>query len=421
MQSKSLRMTLRTKLMVLLWSLSIISIAITASVAFFSSSHFFKQSTADSLDGLANLKLQVIDNFIKDRIDQVEKTASSSDLNANLEKAPSEIKVKQQSITDTELKSSEPQIKEGIFEEIKLPQRGKVAKEKLEKSPEYQALNKALNIVVGDGTKYEELFVLNTSGMVVVSTLYENEGKSAQDANFFINGIKTTFIQDPFISDITKKLSMVIATPIKDVSGKVIGVLGARLNLDKFYQIIKDETGLGKTGETIVAKKINDKIVFMGPTRYDDKAALNQKAVVLGSKEAFALQEATRGQEGYGFYKDYRGVETIAVWRHIPSLDWGLVVKMDAKEALEPILNTRNLIAALAIVLVVLVVFLSSYISKEVVGPILELTHAANSISKGNTDVKITIKSNDEVGDLADSFERMLAAIRFLKEKGEEK
>ncbi|MFH1856759.1 MAG: cache domain-containing protein [Candidatus Omnitrophota bacterium] len=434
MQSKGVRLTLRVKLMAALLSLSIISIAAISYATFLSSSHFFKDSMVRSLQGITKLKAQAIENFIKDRIDQTEKTASSSDLVDNLDKVLSgrkvevkveikaEEKAENKAVVDTKIEGAAPTAKvENVFEEVKLPESEVDIKKNKEKSAEYQALNKALLNLLGDGTKYEEVFILDTSGTVVASTVYENEEKTAQNAPFFINGSKMTFIQDPFISDITKKLTMVVATPIKDKNGKVIGVLGARLNLDKFYAIIKDETGLGATGETIVGKKIDNEIIFMAPTRYDEKAALIRKVTVsIGSGAVSGLQDAARGQDGFGLYLDYRGVESLAVWRPISILNWGMVVKVDAKEALRPILNTRDSIIILASILIFVIIVLSSYISKGVVGPIRELTEAAISISKGNTNVKIDIRSNDEVGDLAESFERMLAAIKFFKNKDKE-
>lgn len=422
MQGKGIRLTLRVKLMAALLSLSIISIAVISYATFLSSRHFFKDSMVRSLQGITKLKVQAIENFIKDRVDQTEKTSSSSDMIDNLEKVLSGRKIEEKTEkkeVETKPDESIAPAAEKVFEEIKLAEPEISIKEDKEKSPEYQALNKALSNLLGDGTKYEEVFILDISGTVIVSTIYENEEKTAQNTPFFTNGSKMTFIQDPFISEITKKLTMVVATPIKDKNGKVIGVLGARLNLDKFYAIIKDETGLGTTGETIAGKKIDNEIVFMAPTRYDENAALIRK-VAIGDMNMSALQNAARGQEGFGLYQDYRGVESLAVWRPISILDWGMVVKIDVKEALQPILNTRDMIIMLSIALAIIVILLSSYISKGVVRPIRELTEAANNISKGNTNIKIDIRSNDEVGDLAESFERMLAAIKFFKNKDKE-
>lgn len=445
MAKKQFKISLKTKLTALLLSMSVISIGITAYITFLSSEHYFTQSMEHSLDGLAKVKSQAIDNLITDRVDYVQRVAAYPYIVMDLgkftdEKQSAEVPslktetsepADEQKNTKIDLPLSENSKEEekkdsnspseGIFEEVKQPESEVETKKKLEESSEYQALNKILSLIAGDGQKYEELFILDISGVVIVSTVYENEGKSAANTEFFTNGAKTTFIQNVFVSEITKKLSMVIATPIKDENGKVIGVLGARLNLDVFYKLIGDEAGLGKTGETLVGKRIEKDVVFMSPTRYDDQAALKRK-VAIDSELEYPLQEASRGGQGSGLYNDYRGTKVLSAWQHIPSLDWGIVVKMDANEALEPIISVRNWIIILTGGLILIIAILSNFMSKQIVEPIRELTQAANAISKGDIDVKITIKSKDEVGELADSFERMLASIRFLREdKKEEK
>lgn len=374
------RINLRMKLMAILLSLSVLSIVVSAYITFLSSDHYFKQLIFRSSENLANVKSQAIDNFIKDRISQIERIAALPTVVSAVGKLESA--------------------------------------ERNENSPVYQELNKTLAAVLWDKQRYEEIFILNSKGKVLVSTVYENEDKSSADAQYFINGLKETFIDSIFISEAegVKKLNIVISAPIKDENGKVTGVLAGRLNLEKLHQLVQDEKGLGKTGETVVGKKVGDEVIFMANTRYDDKAALNRK-ISLGSELGYDIQEAASGRTGNGFIKDYRGIEVLATWQSIPSLNWGLVVKLDAKEALEPIINTRNIIGLLTVGLVLIVVFLSSIISKGIVKPLRQLTQAADSISKGNLDVKLEIKTKDEVGDLADSFERMLASIRFLKEQ----
>jgi len=120
-------------------------------------------------------------------------------------------------------------------------------------------------------------------------------------------------------------------------------------------------------------------------------------------------------------YKDYRGKDAFMVWRYIPTLEWGIVVKMDTEEAMEPILVVRNQILLFSGIIVIIMIFFSSFISKSIIFPIRQLTEVAEGISKGDMDVKWVIKSKDEIGDLSESFERMLAAIKFYKEERDEK
>jgi methyl-accepting chemotaxis protein len=46
-----------------------------------------------------------------------------------------------------------------------------------------------------------------------------------------------------------------------------------------------------------------------------------------------------------------------------------------------------------------------------------ELKQATDRLSRGDFGVQLNIRSNDEIGDLADSFERMIAAIKFFRER----
>lgn len=440
MTRRTIRINLRTKLMALLLSISVLSVVITAYLTFLGSKHYFIESMEHSLEGITNAKSQTVENLMNDRVEEVERMAAYPNIVLNLEtiirersstdavdgqtkEAVSAVAARETttgpSAEETEngqqsQNRTDTVTKEGIFKESQQPE-GKEKNKEVERSIEYKELNKILALIAGRGQKYEEIFILDTSGTVVASTLYDNEGKTASNAEFFTMGLKATFIQNTFLSEITKKLSMVIATPLKDDTGRALGVLGARLNLDALYQSIRDETGLGKTGETVVGRRVNNDVIFTSPTRYDDQAALS-RTIPVGTGLAYPLQEASRGAEGSGFYEDYRGVATLAVWRPIPSLGWGLVCKIDSTEVLEPLAKARNWMIAVTLALLAIVVVLSHVLSKQIVKPIERLTQAADSISKGNTDINIAIKSQDEVGDLADSFERMVASIRFLSE-----
>lgn len=79
--------------------------------------------------------------------------------------------------------------------------------------------------------------------------------------------------------------------------------------------------------------------------------------------------------------------------------------------------RTRNIVIILAIVIVVAII--AFLVGRSVTKPITQLTAVADKVSKGELDVKIDIKSKDEIGDLAGSFERMVAAVRFLSEDQE--
>jgi nitrogen fixation/metabolism regulation signal transduction histidine kinase len=71
---------------------------------------------------------------------------------------------------------------------------------------------------------------------------------------------------------------------------------------------------------------------------------------------------------------------------------------------------------ALTLPLLVGVALVSLLAARALVQPLWELREAAEKISRGDFDVQLDIPSRDEVGQLAESFQRMVAAIKFFRE-----
>jgi len=283
----------------------------------------------------------------------------------------------------------------------------------------FTTLKQNLGLILWDQRDFEELMVLDTEGRVVASTFEGHEGTTGESLEYFQRGRAATYVQPVFMSPLTEQLTMVIATPIRDEKLQELGVLVARLNLTRFFQLINDTTGLGETGETVVVKKIEETLSFMAPTRHDSEAALKRK-VPVDDETAHALQEGARGQAGAGLHTDYRGKATLAAWQSVPSLDWGLIVKIDREEALKPVDDARARILLVVIVMILLIIPASILAARFLVEPLRKLKEATDRISRGDFAVQLDIRSGDEIGELADSFERMVAAIKYFRERREE-
>ena len=97
--------------------------------------------------------------------------------------------------------------------------------------------------------------------------------------------------------------------------------------------------------------------------------------------------------------------------------------KLTAKQAemddLKSSLTTQFIIAF--VIVLVVAIALALGLTKVIVGPIRRLTDVANQVSQGKTDLTVpNIKSKDEIGDLAKSFSRMVASIKFMMTDKEE-
>ncbi len=71
------------------------------------------------------------------------------------------------------------------------------------------------------------------------------------------------------------------------------------------------------------------------------------------------------------------------------------------------------------IVLLVLLggIALAIIFANSIVNPIVHLTEVANKISMGDFDVKIDVRSNDEIGELAQAIERMARSLQLAIER----
>src|SRR6266576_1846065 len=84
---------------------------------------------------------------------------------------------------------------------------------------------------------------------------------------------------------------------------------------------------------------------------------------------------------------------------------WAETAQDDVRATLLPIIGL--IIACLA-----LGILLSVMLASKTVRPILDLKAIADDISRGRLDTSVTIQSNDEVGELGRSLERMRASLK---------
>lgn len=84
----------------------------------------------------------------------------------------------------------------------------------------------------------------------------------------------------------------------------------------------------------------------------------------------------------------------------------------------QAIASTRMLYIGGAAIAFALAGVLGLWMSTSITRPLVELRDAADRISRGEMEgVEINVQSNDEIGELAQSFKRMLASIRYLRRR----
>jgi signal transduction histidine kinase/CheY-like chemotaxis protein len=186
---------------------------------------------------------------------------------------------------------------------------------------------------------------------------------------------------------------------------KVIGSVALQLDINKFISIVNDTTGLGETGETVMAKKLNDKFLFFVQLSNNVSTPLLLKLPY--ENLANPMQQALLGKQESGFTKDYNNIDIIGAWRYIPALELGMVVKMEKSEVLAPVFNLRKYIG-ITLGLVLLGATISAwYLAKGLISPIEKLIAATKKIASGEQIEALPITGWEELKSLAISFNYM--------------
>ena len=264
---------------------------------------------------------------------------------------------------------------------------------------------------------YYDIFLISSEGDIVFSVNH----KSGFETNVITEPDQNTELTKVFhraytllkteISDFkpyppSNEPIAFIAAPIIQEE-KLLGVFVVQLNTQKINKLTQDLTGLGKTGETIIASLIDNHALFLNPLRHDPEAAFNRN-VQIGSDDALPIQQAVNGKKGAGLYRDYRGKEVISVWQYLPLLRWGMIVKIDTTEAFLPIFKLERLFLIVGFITVFSVAMIALFFAKTISRPIVKLTQATELIAAGDLTVKTNVKSHNEIGRLAQCFNRMV-------------
>ncbi len=176
------------------------------------------------------------------------------------------------------------------------------------------------------------------------------------------------------------------------------------------FIINRDESLVGKEVKSIMVKGV------LGNAKYDEFG----KVIPAGPEGEY--------REAMGFFlaRDENGnlKEKILALAPVPHSPFGVIVTADTEDFMLPvkilekrirnlIVGTRNILAGVLGGTIIIIVILILYYVSNITGKIKSLTEVANRISVGELEAQIEIRSNDEIGELADAVSRMQDSIRL--------
>ncbi|MBN2453618.1 MAG: sensor histidine kinase [Candidatus Omnitrophica bacterium] len=260
----------------------------------------------------------------------------------------------------------------------------------------------------------EDITIIGMDGVVIASTDPAASGTDLSESIFFISGKQGFHLSAPYMRRgvFVYEMSAPITGPGKG-SRDIVGVAKMIINETRLYDILRDYSGLGSTGETILGQRKGGDIVFLGPMRHRQNMRIRLR-IPLKSMFAHPMKLAIGGKTGFATGRDYRGQEVFAAYYHIPLSDWGLVVKIDKQEAFQSIYNLRLQLILFSGLLFLLSALAIMQLARYITDPIEVLHQGTRIIADGNLGYRVKVSTSDEIGELASSFNDMAAHLQKI-------
>jgi diguanylate cyclase (GGDEF)-like protein/PAS domain S-box-containing protein len=290
-------------------------------------------------------------------------------------------------------------------------------------APAYQTIDRPLRDELRTSYGAEHFYdflLMDTAGNVVFSIKQERDlganlkrgsYRDTQLAKGFaltMQTLQTHLSRFAFYAPSGDRAAAFLTAPVLE-NGVLVGVLALQLDVSKLESVTSDHTGLGRTGEAVLAQKDGNDAFYTGPLRHVRDAAYRYRVPL--QKAAVPMQKALAGDHGQGVIRDYAGIEGVAAWRYLPALGWGMVVKIDTAEALAPAAHLRRVTYFALLLFLLLSGTVAYFLGRGLSRPIRQLTQVADRIAAGDLTQRAPQESIEELGRLAHAFNHMTATV----------
>ena len=269
-----------------------------------------------------------------------------------------------------------------------------------------------------DGYKaYTSLSFFNLNRIVIADTIENNIGKQHQFTEYW-PGIAEgrDFVMVISESQLAKTTVIYFASIVKDKDGFPFGVVVARMPVGILHDMV-NQIAVYKAEEVFEIDLLdrNGLILF---SNHNPEGILKEISYDWESIKGF-----TAGKKIGSVRHLHLGTEEFTTFAReqgyvdFKGNDWTLVLCLPTKVAFAPAIESRNKLIIIFLLASVIASFLINLFSRRIARPIENLTSASVEVAKGNLDVKLEVPSRDEIGQLTESFNKMVSDLKQSRDE----
>jgi len=261
--------------------------------------------------------------------------------------------------------------------------------------------------------QYAELFITDSHGAIIASTDRTSDYYQADEAwwqGAWNGGSGGVFISQPEFDESAGVYAIDMAMPITNQDNDaIVGILRATVNLNELTSLLSAGQ-FGETGEAVLALP-NDQ--FISKDTGAALSALDPETIsgiskMAGVYDTIPFNGVPSLMSKAPVSSSGKGPENVI----IQNLGWTIVIHQDLDEANQPITATTRGIIFTAIGVIALASLLAFVVGGQLAKPIENLIAVANQFAAGNLSAKADDTAKDEIGTLANTFNRMAIQLR---------
>lgn len=266
---------------------------------------------------------------------------------------------------------------------------------------------------------FETVFLADPNGKVIAHTNTESIGADYSDRDYIKTAVKgkSTF-SDMLESRVTGNRVIIIATPVKNENGDVIGVLAGSANFEILVEQFLNDTEFASNDDveeisTLITLVDNLTRLQVSPQEELLGVTIEEVEKDLGDVLSTSLKNSV-SHTGVASFDRFNQSFLIA-YAPIEAVGYGLSLNLPEAQALADAKFIKLVSMIIIGVTGILVIALGVFIVSRITKPILTITKGMNHIADGDlTREPLPITANDEIGELSRNFNKMVHNIKQL-------
>jgi HAMP domain-containing protein len=258
---------------------------------------------------------------------------------------------------------------------------------------------------------FDEVFLLDDQGLVTVGTDTTHLAQLEPDLLRLTQQSEESYYGPPVLQKRSNRLSIVLAEPLRYITGENIGTLVGLVNPAPLSQLMQSSPGLGETGEAYLVNASGELVTSL--TNPATSTGHGNETPVPGELIAsLGIQNAIAGESGHSTYDNYAGRSVLGVYHWLPEYQMGILVEREVTEAFSPLFMAISTTLVVALIAVVLTALLARQLAQRIARPIVRITEAARQMVAGELNQPVAVRRTDEIGALGQAFNDMAEQLR---------